>query len=179
MTAAELLAEYGDHVFDEIDLENPMGQLVFEGTANSLLEARSVTLRAGPAFRVTNRDFDGDGDPDSLSNDPGVKAAIDLSGVEYIDFDPSEGLGPASLSISSTADLDTTEFLRALDPASDPDASPTRFDFVDIRSVQSETRVVVDETDGAPANGALGILADETRPLEEIRRRPGMRLERL
>ncbi|MCR9095554.1 MAG: hypothetical protein NXI30_15135 [bacterium] len=152
--------------FDEINDENPMGDLIFEtsGAAASELTARRIALRAGnlrdgPPFRVTNRDFDGDGERDPLVDETPAddfRAEIDFSGLESISVraGDGEGDGDTSLTVSSTADLDTEPIVAALN------AGTGRFGRVELASVQAETTV-------ADAGGlvALDVLANSAETL--------------
>lgn len=145
-----------------VAIEEPMGRLTFEtsGAAESELAARTITLRAGPTFRVTNPDADGDGEGDLL--DDADLAVIDLAGLASLDTTP--GTGSSSLSVSSTGDLYTTG---DPDTVSDPNrtslldalaTSGARFGRIELASVQSET--LVDDAGLATPGSALDVLAN-------------------
>ena len=131
-------------------LDEAMGRLVFDGAGGRLSEiaARTVTLRAGPTFQVTNPDADGDGEGDPI--DDAFRAEIDLAGLASIDVAP--GRGSTDLTISSTDDLDTSPILDALQ------TSGVRFDRVELASVQSET--LVDDGRLSAPGSALDVLAN-------------------
>jgi len=125
--------------------DNVMGQLVFDdSTGNSDLTANTLILRAGPTFRVTNPDTDGDGLGEDL--DPAAQAAIDFSGLGMLTV--RDGMRESSLTVSSTADLDTSDVLDGMAQGA------TEWDLVDLGSVQFETRVV--DSVGGDTIGALG-----------------------
>ncbi|MEM9174088.1 MAG: hypothetical protein AAGC67_02550 [Myxococcota bacterium] len=133
--------------FDEIDAANPMGNLIFEGLAQSDLRAREIVLRAGPTFRVTNRDFDGDGQEDRITE--GL-ADIDFTGLRSLDYDAADTTpGPRTIVITESDELDTTEVLQALA------LGGNRFELISLASIQSET-IVTD--DGALALRTEGLV---------------------
>lgn len=132
-------------------LDNPstavsdMGDLIFEGAGLSSLTANTLILRAGPTFRVTNPDSDGDGIREAIG---AAAAGIDWTGLGEIGIaDANRG---SLLVASSTADLDTTQILVGLVAGGDV------FRFVDLASIQAQTLV----TDGGlTANGTTASLA--------------------
>jgi len=131
--------------------DNVMGQLVFDGaTGNSDLTANSLILRAGPTFRVTNPDTDGDRLGEPL--DPAAQAAIDFSGLGRLTV--RDGMRESSLTVSSTADLDASGVLDGMNQGA------SEWDLVDIGSVQ-ETTLIVDSLGG----DTIGTLGDHARRL--------------
>lgn len=144
ITAESISLEAGFLAFQPlVAIDEAMGRLVFDGTGGRLSElaARTITLRAGPTFRVTNPDADGDGEGDPIPD--GLLSEMILDGLASLDI--TLGTGSTGLTISSQSALDTTEILDALP------TSGARFGRVELASIQSATTV---------GEGGLAILAN-------------------
>jgi len=138
--------------------DNVMGQLVFDGTAgNSDLTANTLILRAGPTFRVTNPDTDGDRLGEPLA--PTAQAVIDFSGLGMLTV--RDEMRESSLTVSSTADLNASDVLDGMNQGA------SEWDLVDIGSVQETTRIDTIGTLGDHAR-RLTLGSDETGATLEI-----------